>query len=351
MIKLFALAFLFAICEIQDTQAQYRQYSSCDIRKIEDGAQLKLYGYEPSFSRISNCGPGDEEVPFEFRIYYNNMTVLLNMQRAMEAAQRAAVERWLLEQENNFMEEINRQLGTKHTDFKSAQKEFFKNFEKGYRSVENIAHAIGASHSQKSRALDKEQEQNTNEFVLIEEWRQFRGICRPLGTINCPEQSNTIVRGIRLGSTGIITLDRLWDETLADFSEKEYESARNQSWSQGIYKIVDDGSLLSEMVNKHIAYYNRRNLGDKVFLMTTYLVQYNNRRSGPMSVPISTYKLPDFWSNTTLLEMGKKKAPGLTDSQRIFQKNFFENEAERCNTMSSSSSQGNVHETGKDWPR
>ena len=325
LINSFLLCMLFGMMTFS-VQAQYRKYPKPNKECFD------RYGDPISCSR-----KGPEEAPFRFNIYYSNMQVLLSMQRAINAAQRTAVAKWLSKQESNFTKEINRQLGTKHSSFRLAQKEFFKNYEKNFKKIEQKARSVAQSHSRRAGAINKEQVMYTNEIILIDEWQHLRKICRPIGSIDCGSRFNVTVRGRRLSSAGIATLDGLRKDAFADFSNKEYESAQHISWARGVDKIVNDGSLTAGMVNKHIANYNRKSLQDKVFLMTAYLTQYNNRHKGFLRVPISTYNLPQYWSNTTLLNKGKQKASKLIDSERIFQPNFFKNEAERCNYMSSSS--------------
>ncbi|WP_430966727.1 hypothetical protein [Spongiimicrobium sp. 2-473A-2-J] len=337
----FLLSVALFTCFSFSAEAQYRSHEPLESRvDRSDSRNRDARGRSNRNTRRTTTRRPPRALParteeLDFQIYYTSMDVLLNMQIAIDAAQRAAVDRWLRRQEENFRKEINRQLRTRHSTFRNAQRDFFKNYEKNFKKVESRARSIGSSHSKKARSLDKEQEQHTNDLNLIEEWRHLRDVCSPRGIVNCDELSNKRVRNTRLGSTGLGTLDRLWDGSLNDFSKKEYGAAQNRSWAWGMHRIVDDGSLSTEMTNKHIANYNRKGLQDKVFLMTTYLTQYNNRGRGVMSVPITKYRLPNFWNNTILLNMGKKKAPKLTDSQRVFKDNFFQNESERCNSLSS----------------
>lgn len=315
-------------------QAQYRTYDS-EKAKDNERKDVKRIKKLPVKKKKRNL---KTEEPFNFEIRFDNMQVLLNMQNAINAAQRKKVDQWLKKQESTFLKEINRQLGTKHTSFSTAQKDFFKNYEKNLRGVESSAFSIASSHTKKAQRFDKEQKVYTNEFNLIDEWKHIRDVCAPRNGpgVEC-DLFDKRIRGIRLGTASANSLNQLWDKVLVDFSKKEYESALNRSWAQGLHKIVNNGSLTNEMANKHVAYYRQRGLQDKVFFMTTYLTQYNNRSLPSVLKPsITKYTPPNFWSKNTLLNMGKKKAPVLTDSQRIFQRNFFENEAERCNNSSSS---------------
>ncbi len=278
----------------------------------------------------SSNGETFVEDPFDFKITFTNMNVLLNMQNAMAAYNKAKVDEWMRKQEDNFKNEINRQLGTKHNVFKDAQKDFYKNFEKNFNRIEERGRDVSSSHFLYSGRLDNEQKTFTNDLTLIKDWKASRNNCKPLGIIDCGNEGKKIVRGVRLESASLSTLDRLENESLVDFANREYTSAQNKSWGQGVDKIINDGSILLEMTNNHIAYYSSRDLKSKIFLMTAYLTQYNNRNLGPMSVPISSYKLPILWENQTLLDKGKKVAPLPDIKALIFEPNYILNKYTSC---------------------
>ncbi|WP_291869854.1 hypothetical protein [Maribacter sp.] len=313
-------AIIFSILGIQELQSQYRQYKPLDYDEFENGERIDLYRYRPIIrSGYTSCCT--EESPFNHTITFNNMGGLLAMQNAINAAQWKKVEAWLRKQENNFKNEINRQLGTKHTSFRDAQKAFYKNYEENVLKLNDKIHSLGFGHIKKSNALNEEQKQYTNELVVIEDWKNLRNHCRPIGIIDCGNRPNTTIRGKRIGSMSIGALNSMESTALKDFYRTEYESALQKSWGQGVYRINDNNALTTEMVNKHINYYNSRGLQDKVFLMTAYLTQYNNRYSGVLAVPISKYNIPPFWKNSTLLERGKKKT-STPMAANIFKPNF-----------------------------
>lgn len=337
MKKLYKLLFLgvFLILFCYSANAQYRTLlSRPTVEHDQYGDPISSSIAVPRStatrtpSNRTSTTSNTEENPFDFDITFNNINVLLTMQGLIAAAQRRAVEKWLGEQEETFRNEINRQLGTNHTTFKNAQRDFFKNYEKNFKRIEETARDIAFSHVNKARTLDKEQEQYTMDFKLLEVWKPLYDACGPRGNVDCGD--SYVVRGRPLRTASKATLDQLWEDTLEDFSKKEYEAALNQSWAQGVYKIVDDGSLTSEMVDKHIIYYNQRNLEDKVFLMTAYLVQHYNRYSGQIAIPIAAYSIPNIWDNPRLLELGKENALSLPEKYRVFDGNYILNQAERA---------------------
>ncbi|MDB2606650.1 T9SS type A sorting domain-containing protein [Zobellia sp.] len=302
--------------------------------------------------RIDNVGINEyltEENPFEFEIYFHDMQVLLDMQDALSFYNSAKRQEWLEKQEEIFKNEINRQLDTDHSSFSDAKKDFFNNFEKNFKKVESRAYDISNSHVKKSISLDKEQEIFTEELFYLEEWALKGRNCNLNDNINfggytqeaspeCQILFNTKIRGKTLKSLGSGQLDgtpsatfsELRNEVIIDFSNREYESAQNKSWAQGIGRIIEDGSLLNTMTNNHLDYYDRKGLEDKVFLMTSYLVQYNNRNLGPLQQPIPEYYIPPFWNSETLLEMGKERAPTQDTEAKVFSPDYISSELANC---------------------
>ncbi len=288
------------------------------------GPQLVItYGDDPD----GDTGkPPTEDSPVNFEITFENMQVLLAMQDALAAYTNKKQEEWLKKQENKFKDEINNQLGTNHTSFSTAQKDFFKNFEKNFLRVEERAFGIGSSHRRKAKDLDKEQEIFTSEILAIDEWKELRDNCSPRGLVYCGDAPNKMVRGTRIGGASINTLNNLKDAAIVDFSVNEYASAENYTWAQGMFKIVNDESLINTVTNFHLSNYNSqegfKGLKTKVFLMTSYLVQYNNRNLGVLQQPIVQYTLPVAWSPQTLLAMGKQKAPEIPEKAGAFDANY-----------------------------
>ncbi|MDO6807916.1 DNRLRE domain-containing protein [Zobellia galactanivorans] len=280
--------------------------------------------------------------PAEFELYFHDMQVLLDMQDALSFYSNAKRKEWLEKQEEVFKNEINRQLGTDHTSFSDAQQDFFKNYEKNYRKTESRAAEYSLSYNSTAIEMDKEQLVFTEELYHLEEWKlngkncvltdniNFGGFSQPASE-KCQRLFNTIIRGKTLKSLGSGQLDgapsttfsELRNEVIIDFSNLEYESAQNKSWAQGMSRIIEDGSLLNTMTNNHLDYYDRKGLEDKVFLMTTYLVQYNNRNLGLLQQPLPQYPLPIFSKKETLLEMGKEKAPALEVDELIFSPDYI----------------------------
>ncbi len=307
------LLFLTVLLFAGKVNAQY------ELHYYDKQAAIHAEKADVSGTLIKKTVAKTEENPFNFEITYNNMQVMLDLQNAISIAQQKAVDDWLKKQEANFLKEINRQLGTNHTNFGTAQKDFFKNYEKNLRRVETNARSVAYSHTKKANGFDKEQEQYTFELNLLDEWNQVKGTCGSYveHRIDC-YLFDVNVRGVNLGRASGAQLTSVKNLATEDFEDPEYNSALNRSWAQGLYKIVDNGTLVSTMSGKHYSYYGQKGLQDKIFLMTAYLTQYNNRNSGVMSVPISKYNIPQFWDSPTLLNLGKKNAPKLSLDALVF---------------------------------
>nr|WP_293301516.1 AHH domain-containing protein [Allomuricauda sp.] len=316
--------------------AQYRRYDrkAAIEKEKQDTRKKKTTTKKKTTSKktTTKTTTSKTEEPFHFDITFNDMQVLLDMQGAINAAQQKKVDEWLKKQEGNFLEEINRQLGTKHTSFGTAQKDFFKKYEKNVLGVEDRAHSIGYSYVKKANNLDSEQETHTGELGLLLEWESVRNKCGSSNQfrVEC-HLFDEVVRGKQLGRTSTSQVTQLKSTVMTDFSEKEYESARNRSWAQGMYKIINDGSLTNEMANKRVAHYRQKGLQDKIFFMTTYLTQYNNRGLSHILNPtISKYTPPNFWDPGTLLEMGKRKAPVPDVKALVFLPNYINDRVKEC---------------------
>ncbi len=290
---------------------------------------LKLDGYQTRFIRIDDCdgndggGGGTEDKPFDFEIYFTDMSVLLLMQSAIINAERVKVNRWLGQQQETFRKEINRQLGTNHNSFAAAQKDFYKKFEQNFGglSINGKAGRIARGFSTKSRQLDETQVVHTKEVYYSQEWKTYRNWCGPHSHSLCDQIGNQRVQGTLLKNvTSDAQLNQLYNSALGDFGDLEFESAQNLAWSRGIYNILNDNSFLNTIVNNHLGYYNNNmdTPQDRVFLMTAYLVQYNLRGSGVLQVPISDYVIQQFWDGSTLLSEGKKKAPEIDFEASVF---------------------------------
>tara|TARA_R110000868_G_scaffold71713_2_gene209707 strand:- start:33843 stop:36017 length:2175 start_codon:yes stop_codon:yes gene_type:complete len=278
---------------------------------------IPLYGYTPPINLIAAESPNSE---FNFNLYYNNISVLLELDAARRKANRAEFDRWLKNQENNFKNEINSQLGTNYSNFKDAQKEFFKNFEKNYRALDDRVAKVASSHSNLSKTLDQEQENNTLQLIALENFRNPGNSTLGEVIIN----GKKIIDVANLNNSNF-ELNVLKLSATEQFSTKEYQSALNKNWSSGVISLLNNQPLLDGFIKNHTDYYNSKSLQDKVFLMTAYLTQYKNRYSGPIAIPLSQYIIPTFWDNNKLLDLGKQKAPALKIEALVFDPVWFKN--------------------------
>ena len=139
------LLFLTVLLFAGKVNAQY------ELHYYDKQAAIDAEKADVSGTLIKKTVAKTEENPFNFEITYNNMQVMLDLQNAISIAQQKAVDDWLKKQEANFLKEINRQLGTNHTNFGTAQKDFFKNYEKNLRRVETNARSVAYSHTKKAK--------------------------------------------------------------------------------------------------------------------------------------------------------------------------------------------------------
>ncbi len=315
--------------------AQYNKHAvPCNAVRSDQGSVL-LAGRRPMNISIGDCDfpdpPGggdddagkDEDQQVTFELYFTRMQVLLDMQAALAVATERAEREWLNAQQETFRREINRQLGTNHTSFAAAQRDFFRNYEKNHKKLDGTLADITSDYLNDYLSKNGEQERYTTELYYAKEWQYWRNWCGPHSAPRCTELEAQYVQGKRLGeATSEVQIDELHDMAFADFGRMEYQAALSSSKRQGMQSIIDDNSVVDHMVQNHLSLYNNSSLEDKVYYMTAYLTQYYNRSAGPLTVPISTYRLPDLWSRQMLVDMGMERTPDLHYEEEIFEQPY-----------------------------
>lgn len=294
-----------------------------------NGEPVPIVGIPGDGPRPNPNRPPEE---FNFNLHFNNISVLLALENALARAQRAAADRWLRRQEETFRNEINRQLGTNHTNFRDAQRAFLRNFEQNFRGLRNEAFRIAGSHSRLANRIENEQIIYSEEQYLIREFQddfEAQLDCNRdfgPGTCDFTRTYTNYVQGTRLNNVRSFSqLNRLDELSLVDFSQTEFDTAINRAWASGLNGINNNGSLLDRFVNNHISYYNNKGLQDKVFLMTAYLAIVNTNIRPPYALPIQRISIPQFWNSTTLLNLGKQNSPNLSEEKLVFKENYIEN--------------------------
>ncbi|WP_286812296.1 MULTISPECIES: hypothetical protein [unclassified Maribacter] len=292
---------------------------------------------EVSFDRYgdpisSTDGETYSEEPFKFKITFSDMNVLLDMQNAMAAYNRAKVDEWMRKQENNFKNEINRQLGTNYSNFKDAQRSFYKEYEIGVNKIDVELRDLVSDYSAASNRLSREQQEFTNELKILGDWKSIRNDCNPIGIIDCGSISQEVVKGVKMRNASLSVLNQLENESLDNFSNHEYDAALHIAWAQGIQNTLSTQSVIAEMAENHMNFYERKSLEDKIFYMTTYLIQYQNRNmsASPLSPTITKYNPPIYWNKSILLEKGKLVAPVPPKKALVFKPGYISRSYDAC---------------------
>lgn len=299
--------------------AQLRPYIQPDSESTESEI-----GSEDPIQLVDQYGnplvaQGDDE--FNFDITFNNFLVLAALQNEIQRAQQSAVQAWLLQQEEVFLQEINRQLDTDYTNFTDAQRAFFKEFESNYKGLRTHALGIRSDHFENARIVDQAQLKSTSDVYFIRQWENLSTWCGVHNQYTCDVLADMTINGISLGSASDSQLEELQSSVQKLFGSQEYESELIRSWADGMLQIVNDGSLFTDMANKHIGYYNQQSLQDKVFLMIGYLTI--NNVSAPYTNPYS-YLIQDFWNDDILIELSKENAPYVNPLYKlVFDPSFY----------------------------
>lgn len=314
---------LFSFFQINQLHSQLRPYLQ-PIAGFDDGDGAGIGGgIDPVVDAFGNPICCENSGEFNFNIYFNDFAVLVAMENAIARAQRAAVERWLRQQEETFRKEINRQLGTSHTNFRDAQRAFFTNYEKNLRRVNSAASSVANQQYQNARATDNEQREFTAELFALNFWERNKTFCTN-DYVSDPQCN--LIRRMRIQGRWPETIRTEGDMNnirglaIEDFAKKEYDAGQYRSWGNSLNNLSNNDFFVNRFVNNHVAYYNGRGLQDKIFLMTAYLTQYYTRT--PYINP-NIYRIPNFWSNTTLLNLGKENAKGLSLDILVFNDAFL----------------------------
>lgn len=333
---LLALTLLFALAQIETVEAQFRPFLEPVAVPDDDGPNHPgspnspgSPGNQPILDPFGRPMPGccENGNEFDFPLFFNDLGVLIALENAIARAQRAAVEQWLRQQEETFRQEINRQLGSNHRNFKDAQRAFFKRYEENYLRINRAASSLASKELQQAREIDNAQLQTTEDFFLARQWEFQRLVCLNLGGLpDCIALQSTEVRGGTLGERWRRTsdLDKLLGEIEKDFSEQELDAANRRACRSGLLKIISDGSLSNRFVNNHIEYYDHKGLQDRVELMIAYLTVNNVRP--PLRNPVA-HLIPQFWDDRTLKSLGKENAPNPGLDVSVFNNTFLQNVA------------------------
>lgn len=318
------------------SEAQYRSYRVQEMESIEhDKYGDPISKNNPSLPKKK---PPTEVKPFEFDINFRNLNELFRLEAEKSAEAEKAYAKWLVNQRSVLLKEINKQLGKRHTNFNTAKNDFFRDYEKNKRRVESAASTESWKLSQKAKVLNEQQKPFTTELYLIKEWQKSKLWCNAYGSNNgdkiCNFLSTTKVRGKVLGNIGTTSLNQLYNNSLNDFSSREFQSAQNQAWSTGIRRIINDHSLLNTMVNNRIKNFdNIRNTETQVYLMINYLSGYYSSQSPlvyQIKLPHPKYKIPSFWDGRTIVAIGKKRAPIVDERAAVFNPDYITNKFNGC---------------------
>lgn len=339
--------------------AQYRSYRTNRDRAVEQGRQ------ETSTSRTSTTDTRSsrtgntptrtsgtssstrtsgrtEERPFGFELTFNNFDVLASLQSqiAAQAAAKKEIDEWLKKQEGTFLKEINRQMGTNHTSFSTAQREYFKYYENQSGKYGPVATTERLESDKRSKAKSHAEKRDAHamDIYLLDEWKRC----------HCSELGNLKVGGYTLNSLdsdtggGPFLANALRLNARDGFGKEHYQNGLNDVWAKGLDKLVKDGTLLNRLSGYRVDHYKKLGLQDKVFQMSAYLIL-----TGAIRTNYVQYALPSnlrkytplvYWDNDRLLDWGKDLGPSLSESFRVFDDTYYQ-------TMLNAANQG-LHPLG-----
>ena len=311
------------------TRSPNTRTTTTRVRTNRSSNATRNYG---EFTRGRTRSRNTEEDPFIYEINFTNTNELFRLEAARLNAARREYNKWLSKQRTTLLKEINKQLRTNYTDFKTAKNAYFHNYEKNIRRIESKASTESWKFSEKAKKLNTEKSTFINEMYLIKKalypWCQIYGY----GSEQCNRFSSTTIRGLNLGRASRTALNQLYDGSVKEFSSREFESAQNQAWAKGIESMVYDGSLLNTMVNRRIKHFDKLDSQVQVYQMINYLSRYYNSNSAVfgMNLPDAKYRIPLIWHEKTIVEMGKKRASMPTIKALVFSTNYIQDLYNEC---------------------
>ena len=328
---LLALTLLFALTQIETVEAQFRPFEEPIAVPNDDGGNPnspQTNSFQPIIDGFGNpicCEDGGSGWSFDLSFGSFSTISFLQTRIAAETARRSQMIDWLRNQENtSLLQEINRQMGTNHSNFAIAQKEYFKFYDSGGNGNGGVvarARDLSTQESQKAVNWTKKRNENIVDHISLDSWikcgfcSEFAGLV--IDAADGPARNEAI---------------RLRDETAKDFGDAYYLNGFHKSMSKGIYNIIDNGILLNRLSDIRVQQY--RNLGweDRVLQMSAYLVNYNLRGScsiltGGNCLPadLAPYRPSNLWNNPTILAWGREFAPSIPRAQLIFSAEYAQN--------------------------
>ena len=206
---------------------------------------------------------------FRFELTFNDFANLIALENAMLAAQWAAIQAWLKEQEETLRKEINERLRSDHKTFEDAQRAFFED-RSGYAAAQIVKRKESIynhrSRSQKNHALE-----SLTDYKVLDDWINC-GYCKEL------EADVLDIEGISKydALTGVrlpphLTAKGFRDSALKKFNEMYYASGENRALTEGYTKLDEDDLGMNNLVDEYIEHYNKLAWDDKIVTMSGYL--------------------------------------------------------------------------------
>lgn len=278
-------------------------------------------------TNLDPVGVGENN-PFTFTLTFENFSVLQSLQSQIAFSQlaRKQIDDWLRKQEGTILKEINRQMGTSHTSFSTAQREYFKFYESQSGQNGPVAKTQRWEANKKSKANTHAKTRDTHamDIYLLDEWERC----------HCSDLSNLKVGGYTLSSLdsdtggGPFLGNAIRLNAKKSFGKEHYQSGLNDALAKGLGKLVNDGTLLNRLSDYRVSHYKGLGLQDKIFQMSAYLILTGAIRTNYVEYALPSnlrkYNPPVYWDDNRLLSWGQELAPSLSESYRVFDDSYYQ---------------------------
>ncbi|MFD2588426.1 hypothetical protein ACFSQJ_15930 [Croceitalea marina] len=311
---------------INTLNAQFRRFDQPVGIEDIDGNGVPIV--DPFGEPIDNscCTESGE---FNFELYFDDIGVLLDLENAIIGIAQKKLNDWYKNQEDTFKKEISERYGKNYSTFKDAQKAFFRSYEENLTKVNENVSRIATSTSREGVNLEVDKVKYSNELYLEKSFRKeflselecnrnFPGVCD--FTMGYRDYS---IQGMKYRDIRSISqLDALRNNAISDFGEKHFKKIEAEFLTDALVKAMNEDFFLKRFTDAHLQYYERLNLGQRVFYMTALLTFTRTNVSSPFGIRIPQVVIPQFWNDDILKDLAKDFQEPLPVDALIFKEGW-----------------------------
>ena len=304
--------------------AQFRIFAE-PVAGFDPDGNPTAPGENPIVDPFGNPMPGCCENPsngWDFDLSFGSFSVLTQLQDqiAAETRFRREMNEWLQDQEREtLLPEMNRQMRTNHRDFKTAQRAYFKFFDKGPARngavVQRVNH-LASRETRQRQTWDEKRDKHITEVIALDSWINC-GFCEEFAGLVIPAD------GLSRSKAGEFKV-----EAIESFGDAHFKEGFYQSRGVGLNKLALEETFYYRLSNLRVGKYRGLSWEDRVFLMSVYLIMGNNATTcngiSSNCIPnrLAEYHPNRVWNDNLLYDWAKEFSPEIPYEQAIFDSGF-----------------------------